>query len=255
MAVRFSTGSVSNYVAGGCGGPDLPDSVPQGGAFRSWYLLSTAGNSVVSRWDNGDVWGSDFREAGGGDLDPVGGADAVDLYYFSGHGICQASPAANDPDFLATCGNFGKPDTVDIGVECRFGGGRGQLRFLFLDASCPMDLVSLGRNWFPVFQGLHVATGHSGTVTADCLDTRTRGDQLGAHTAGSVPGFRFAQLSIREAWMRVGIIDVQSGCSAVVIAAGATRAQAEDRRDRERVQENWPRPGNQWLAWRWVTRG
>jgi hypothetical protein len=62
MGVRFSTGCVSSYVARGCGGPDLPEAVPEGGAFRSWYILSTARNVLISRWDNADVWGSDFAK-------------------------------------------------------------------------------------------------------------------------------------------------------------------------------------------------
>ena len=254
MGVRFSTGCVSVYVARGCGGPDLPEAVPEGGAFRSWYYLSTARNVPISRWDNGDVWGSDFREAGGGDLDTGGGADYPDLYLFAGHGSCQNPPTATSPDFLLTCGNFGKPDTVNIQAQSRSGNGVGHLRFLFIDASCPMDVVSLA-TWFPVFQGLHIATGHSGNVNADAADSQARGDQLGAYTAGFVPGFSFLQLSVGDAWMRAGLIDVQRGCSAVVIGAGATFREAEDRRDHERVQDDRPDPITNWVAWRWVTRG
>ncbi len=253
MGVRFSTGCVSLY-AGSCGASDLPEAVPEGGAFRSWYILSTAKNVLISRWDNGDVWGSDFRDAGSGDIDPQGGADYPDLYLFAGHGFCQNPPTATSPDFLLTCGNFGKPDVVNIGAQSRFGNGFGHLRFLFLDASCPMDIVSLA-TWFPVFQGLHIATGHSGTTNSDAQDSQARGDQFAAYTAGFVPGFNFIQLSIGDAWMRAGIIDIQSGCSAVIIAAGATFAEAEDRRDHERVQENRPNPVKNWVAWRWVTRG
>jgi hypothetical protein len=156
---------------------------------------------------------------------------------------------------VITCGKFGKPDTVNIGMQSRFGNDDGRLRFLFLDASCPMELASLTNTWFSVFQGLHVATGHSGTASADALDSQQRGDQLAAYTAGFVPGFNWLQLSIGRAWMRAGIIDIQSGCSAVVVAAGATREEAEDRRDNERVLDNRSAPGNTWLAWRWVTRG
>jgi hypothetical protein len=239
----------------GCGGPDLPRCVPEGGAFRSWYILSQARNVLISRWDNGDVWGSDFREAGGGDIDPQGGADFPDLYFFAGHGACPNVATATTPDFLFTCGNFGKPDAVNIGLQSRFGDGLGHLRFLFLDASCPVELPSLTNTFFPVFQGLHVLTGNSGNSGADVLDAQDRGDQLSAYTAGFVPGFNFLQLSIGDAWMRAGIIQVQSGCSAVVVAAGATREEAEDRRDHERVQEDRPNPANNWLAWRWVTRG
>src|SRR4051794_17330229 len=133
MGVRFSTGCVSSYVERGCGGPDLPEAVPEGGAFRSWYLLSTAKNVLISRWDNADVWASDFREAGGGDLDSGGGADYPDLYFFAGHGSCQGPPMPTSPDFLITCGNFGKPDVVDIQQQSRFGNGFGHLKFLDRD--------------------------------------------------------------------------------------------------------------------------
>jgi Family of unknown function (DUF6345) len=132
---------------------------------------------------------------------------------------------ATSPDFLFTCGNFGKPDMVNIGTSSRFGNSFGNLKFLFLDASCPMDLVSLTNTWFPVFQGLHLATGHSGNGSADAYDSTARGDQLSAYTAGFIPGFNFIQLSVGDAWMRAGIIDIQSGCSAVVVAAGATREE------------------------------
>ena len=259
MGVRYSTGCVDIYSDPACtrefSAPDLTERVPAGGAFRSWYILSQAGNQLVSRWDNGDVWGSDFRDASRGDLEPQGGADLPDVYLFCGHGRCQGNPTATNPDFVDTCSNVGKPNVVNLGNESRFGNGDGRLRFLFLDASCPMDLSSITNTWFSVFQGLHVATGHSGTPSADSLDSQTRPDQLGAHTAGKVPGFNWLQLSVGAAWMRVGIIDIESGCSAVVVAAGATREEAEDRRDHEGVQDNRPPPDNSWLAWRWVTRG
>lgn len=100
MGVRFSTGCVSVYVAGGCGGPDLPEAVPEGGAFRSWYILSAAKNVLISRWDNGDVWGSDFRDAGGGDIDPGGGADYPDLYFFAGSRHLPESSGGNQSRLL-----------------------------------------------------------------------------------------------------------------------------------------------------------
>src|SRR5215213_1508892 len=107
MGVRFSTGCVSVYVGNGCAGPDLPEAVPEGGAFRSWYLLSTAQHQLVSRWDNADVWGSDFRDASRSDLEPQGGADLPDVYFYAGHGICEAMPTATSADFLLVCGSVG----------------------------------------------------------------------------------------------------------------------------------------------------
>ena len=243
--MRFSTGAVRDYFP--CGvSPNLPLTIPEAANFRTWYTL--AGDTVLSRWENGDVWGSDFRD--GTDNDPGGGSDAPELYFYSGHGSCQNPPTATDPDFIVVCGNFGKPDVVDIGASSRW--GNGHLKFCFLDASCPMDLISLERNWFPAFVGLHVATGNSGTATADTLDSATRGSQFAAYSSG---GFLFfPYLSVGDAWMATGTIDVQASCCAVVIAAGADRNDAIDRRENERVHDNRPNPVPNWFAWKWVCR-
>ena len=100
-----------------------------------------------------------------------------------------------------------------------------------------------------------MATGRSGTSAADALDSSTRGSQLGARTAGLPFPFSwlFPQQSVGDAWMDVGTIDVQSGCSAVAIAVGATEAEAIDRRQNERITDNRPRPVVNWAAWRWRT--
>jgi len=250
--MRFSVGAVGSYTPNGCGGPDLPLTVPEGRAFRDWYLF--AGHNLVTHWENGDVWGSDFRDSGG-DVDPSGGSELPDIYYYTGHGTCQNPPGATDPDFLSVCGNFGKPNRVNIGQESRWGNGGNTLQFMLIDASCPMDLISLTNNWFPPFQGLHMAVGNSGTSNNDTLDSKDRGSAFAARTAG-LPGFLswlFPQQSVGDAWMDTGIIDVQNGCSAVAIAAGATEAEAVDRRENERITDNRSDPVSNWLAWKWVT--
>ena len=114
MALRYSTGAVRDYIPGGCGGPDLPLTIPEAASFRVWYNF--AGHSLFTRWENGDVWASDFRDAAGGDLEPSGGSDVPDIYFYSGHGGCQNPPAATSPDFIIVCGNFGTPNTVTIGT-------------------------------------------------------------------------------------------------------------------------------------------
>jgi len=250
--VRYSTGAVKTYVAGGCGGPDLPLTIPEAANFRYFYNL--AGHSVFSRWEDGDVWGSDFRDAGAGDLEASGGSDVPQIYLFAGHGSCQNPPAATSPDFIVVCGNFGKPNFVTIGTECRWGNGAGNLQFVFIDASCPMDLVSIRNSWFPVFRGLHMAVGHSGTSTSDTLDSADRGAQFAAYTAG-LPfplSLFWPTLSVGDAWMTTGTIDIQSGCCAVALAAGVDRADAIDRRENERITDGRPDPTPNWFAWKWV---
>lgn len=249
--MRFSTGGVATYVPK-CGGPDLPFCITSTRGFAAFYFL--AGHSAVTRWENGDVWGADFRDDGG-DIDPSGGSDLPDVYFYNGHGICQNPPSASDPDFITVCGNFGTPNTVNIGNKSRWGNSPGKLKFLFVDASCPMDLVSLANNWFPVFSGLHMAVGHSGTASADTLNSPDRGPQFGARTAG-LPGilsWLFPQESVGDAWMDTGTIDIQSGCSAVALAAGRNRDDAIDRRENERITDGRSNPVPNWFAWKWRT--
>jgi len=250
--MRYSTGGVRDYIPNGCSGPDLPATITEVRAFQSFYGL--AGHTPVSTWENGDVWGSDFRDDGG-DLDASGGSDLPEIYLFAGHGSCQNPPTSATPDFLIVCGNFGTPNTVNVGTSSRWGNSTGRLQFIFVDASCPMDLVSLANNWFPVFRGLHMATGHSGTSNADALDSDARGSQLAARTAGLPFPFSwlFPQQSVGDAWMDAGTIDIQSGCSAVALAVGATEAEAIDRRENERITDNRSDPAVNWAAWKWRT--
>lgn len=249
--VTYSTGCVRDYIPNGCSGPDLPATIPEGQKFRAWYNLG--GFDLVSSWDNGNVWGSDFRDGSISELDPNGGSDTPHVYLFAGHGSCQNPPGPTSPDFILTCGNFGTPDTTTIGTQARWGNGPGSLRFAFIDASCPMDLVSLSTSWFPAFQGLHMAVGHSGTSTSDALDSDVRGSLLAAYTSDAL--FFFPHLSVGDAWMAVGIEDVQSGCCAVALAAGNNRDDAIDRRENEKVKDERADPTPNWFAWRWICRG
>lgn len=246
MPLRYSTGCVGSYMAN-CGvGPDLPFSVQSGGNFRFWYNL--AGFQLFTRWDDGDVWGSDFRD--GTDLAADGGSDVPDIYFYNGHGGCENPPTATSGDFIIVCGNFGKPDVTTLGTQSRWGNNGGNLKFAFIDASCPMDLVEISNSWFPCFQGLHMAVGHSGDISHDTLNSPTRGGQFAANTVGF--SFFIPQLSVGDAWMTAGLIDVQSGVCAVALAAGNDRNDAIDRRENERVTDMRSNPTPNWFAWKWV---
>lgn len=245
--MKFSTGAVSSYTAGGCGGPDLPATITEARAFAAIFQL--AGHQLFSRWENDDVWGSDFRQQGSGDLEVKGGSDLVELYLFCGHGQCQARPTAADPDFLLVCSTNGTPNVVNIGQQVRW--GDRTLQYAVIDASCPMDLVSLPNNWFQVFRGLHIALGHSGTTRADALDSSARGFQFALYAVGF--GF-FPHYAVGDAWLNAGTVDIQAGCSAVVLAAGTSRDNAIWHRDQETIGIhslfNYPAA---WFAWKWRT--
>lgn len=253
-AQQFSTGGVNVYIPNGCGGPDLSNCVTQANKVAAAYEL--AGFNAFSRWTNGNVFGSDFRDGANADFEPNGGSDRPNVYFYSGHGSCQNPPNAGSPDFISACGNFGDPDSTSIGASSRW--GNGNLNFLFLDASCPMDLVSIRQVWFGAFDGLHVAVGHSGTSTQDTLDTASRAGEFAMYTvAGGFPGLLGAlipELSVGDAWMATGTTDIQSGCCAVALAAGNNRDDAINRRENERVRAGWSDPAPNWFAWKWRCR-
>lgn len=250
QALRYSTGAVRDYVPNGCPGPDLPATISEAANFRFLYTLG--GFQLFSSWSNEDVWGSDFRDTGNGDLEPQGGSDIPEVYLYAGHGICQNPPNANSPDTILTCGNFGTPDNTVVGNSSRWGNGTGNLRFAFIDASCPIDLASIRNQWFPAFRGLHVAVGHSGTTNQDALDSNVRGTMLAAYTSDAL--WVLPHMSVGDAWMAVGTKDVQGGCCAVAIAAGNDRNDAINRRENERVKNNWSDPTPNWFAWKWICR-
>ena len=244
--MRFSTGGVDNYAP--CSANSLSFCKQNGRDFRAWYQFG--GHTPVTNWEDGDVWGSDFRDGASNDGELSGGSELPDIYYYSGHGTCQSAPTATDPDFISVCGNAGAPNRTNIGSTTRWGNNASSLNFAFLDASCPMDLVSIGANWFNVFLGLHIAIGHSGTKTQDTLDSADRASQFAALTAG-LP-WPFPTLSIGDAWMQAGIIDIESGCCAVAIANGRDIPEADRRVDFERVNSGWSDPVGNWFVWKWV---
>ena len=244
-AVTFSTGAVAMYTNNGGIGPDLPATIPEAADFGVW--LTAGGHTLVHAWTDGNVFGSDFRD--GTDLDPGGASDIAAVYFFTGHGSCENPPTASSGDFIIVHGNHGTPDGTNIGMSSRWGNNGGKARFMLLDASCPMDLVSLHKDWFPVFKGLHVATGHSGDVNHDTLDSESRGSDFAQElvdTSGS------NARSVGSAWMDTGTEDVQDDVCAVVIAAGNTRNDAIDRREHEKLKDNRSAPIPHWFAWRWT---
>ncbi|MFQ5796619.1 MAG: DUF6345 domain-containing protein [Candidatus Bipolaricaulia bacterium] len=232
--------------------------------FSFWFNLFGTHN-LRYYWHDTLVWPRDYTEdsfVGGGDNIEVDWSSA-DLAVFSGHGSCQNPPTATSPDFIVTAKkNIGTAaNFVDINASMRLGefpgsgvfGSNGNLNTLMINASCPMDLVSLTTQWWTVFQGLHLAMGHSGTTTQDNLDSDQKLPTVGLYLA---PLPFFGSSSYRTAWMSAGLIDVQSGVCAVITATGRTEAEAVARRDFEtptvRIGDALPAT---WIAWRWTCKG
>lgn len=245
-AIVLSTGAINDY--GGSG--DLHHDIAEANDFRAWYLF--AGHSVFSAWTDGNVWGSDFRDKGSpNDNEPNGGSDMAQVYFYSGHGSCPASPTTTSPvDFLITHSNSGTPNTTHIVTDSVWGNNGGNLQFMLIDASCPTEVPEITQ-LFPVFGGLHMVTGNSGDAKHDTLDSEARGNDYAAVTAGVRIWF-IPQLPVGDAWMDTGLVDVQDQVCAVAAAAGNTREDAINRRENERVTSGWSNPSNNWMAWKWV---
>ncbi len=226
--------------------------------FSFWFNFFGS-HSLRYYWHNTLVWPRDYTEDsfGGGDNIEADWSSA-DLAVFSGHGSCQNPPTATSPDFIVTAKNgIGRSaNFVNINTSMRLGefpgsgvfGSNGNLNTLMINASCPMDLISLTTQWWTVFRGLHLAMGHSGTSTQDNLDSDRKLPTVGLYLVLSN--------SYRTAWMSAGLIDVQSGVCAVITGTGRTEAEAVLRRDFEtptvRIGDALPAT---WIAWRWTCKG
>jgi hypothetical protein len=266
-ATNYDMSCVERYSASGFPtSADLPYSCDATDGFSAWFNLGGSHN-LRFYWHDTLVWPRDYTEdsfTGGGDNIEVDWSSA-DLAVFSGHGSCQNPPNATSPDFIVTDlpGPQG-PNFVNINQSLRLGefpgsgvfGQNGNLNTLLVDASCPMDLVSLTNNWWTVFQGLHVAMGHSGRIGGDTLNSPSRLPQVGMYLGPFSLFGSIGSSSYRTAWMSAGLTDVQSGVCAVITATGRTEAEAVARRDSEtptnRIGDAMPPT---WIAWRWVCKG
>lgn len=263
-ATNYSMGCVEKYSdAGFPPSADVSLTCDATDGFSFWFNFF-GGHNLRFYWHNTLVWPSDYTEdsfSGGRDVVEIDWSSA-DLAVFSGHGSCQNPPTASSPDFLVTAKSGSSANFVNINSSLRLGefpgtgvfGSNGNLNTLMINASCPMDLVSLTTQWWSVYQGLHLAMGHSGTTTQDNLDSDQKLPTVGFYLGGA--NFFTGASSYRTAWMSAGLIDVQSGVCAVIASTGRTEAEAISRRDFEtptnRIPDAMPPT---WIAWRWVCKG
>ena len=266
-ATNYSMACVEKYssASGFTSADDVSLTCDATDGFSAWFNLF-GGNALRFYWHDTLVWPSDYTEDGSGGRDSVEiDWSSADLAVFSGHGSCQNPPMATSPDFIVTAQNgIGRnANFVNVNSAMRLGefpgsgvfGSNGNLNTLMLNASCPMDLVSVTTQWWTVFQGLHLAMGHSGTSTGDNLDSSSKLPTVGMYLGPFLAPF-IGSSSYRTAWMSAGLIDVQSGVCAVITATGRTEQEAVDRRDSEtptqRIGDALPAT---WIAWRWTCKG
>ena len=262
-AINYDMGCVERYSdAGFPTSANVSLTCDATDGFSAWFNIYGTHNRRFY-WQNTLVWPSDYTEdsfSGGSDNFESDWSSA-DLAVFSGHGSCQNPPVASSPDFIITAKPGSSANFVNINSSMRLGefpgsgvfGSNGNLNTLMINASCPMDLTSLTTQWWDVFQGLHLAMGHSGTSTQDNLDSNQKLPTVGMYLS---PATFFGSSSYRTAWMSAGLIDVQSGVCAVITGTGRTEGEAVARRDFEtptiRIGDAMPPT---WIAWRWTCKG
>src|SRR5258708_4855179 len=193
LATNYSMGCVERYsdASGFTTSDNVSLTCDATDGFSFWFNLF-GNHSLRFYWQNTLVWPTDYREDsfGGNDVGEIDWSSA-DLAVFSGHGSCQNPPVATSPDFIVTAKNgIGRAaNFVNINASLRLGefpgsgvfGNNGNLNPLMINASCPMDLVSLTTQWWDVFQGLHLAMGHSGDANHDNLDSATKLPTVGMY--------------------------------------------------------------------------
>jgi len=260
-ATNYSMGCINKYSAAGFpASADLSNRCRATDGFSAWFNLFGQ-HRLRFYWHDTLVWPSDYTEDSFGGLDNIEiDWSSADLNVFSGHGSCQNPPKATDPDFIVTAKPGAANNFVNIHSSLRLGefpgsgvfGQNGNLNTFMVDASCPMDLISLTNQWWDVFQGLHLAMGHSGDSGGhDNLDSAIK-----LPTVGMFLSPFGGSSSYRTAWMSAGLIEVQPKVCAVITGTGRTQNEAVSRRDFEtptnRIPDAMP---PDWIAWRWVCNG
>jgi Family of unknown function (DUF6345) len=195
--------------------------------------MASQGALSVFDWGNENAWETDFRSpANGGDS--LNWTDNVHFCFFSDHG--GNSNSVFNIGFTAqhdTCEGFS--NTWQLGAQ--------SLKWMVFDC-CNLvlgtDAASI-TEWFGPMQGVHIVFG----FVNEAYDDFGQGAPFGADAA--------AGDSLSNAWLSDAIAS-GSNQTAIAIAAGATQAEAINRRDNECIPWlEWDVTSTNWLAWKWYS--
>ena len=193
--------------------------------------MSAAGHPALFDWGDQNAWESDFRSpADGGDA--LNWSDNVNFCYFADHGGNWSN--VFHIGFTAQHANcLGSSDTWKLGAK--------SLKWMVFD-TCDLVLttnVSDIVEWFGPMQGVHIVFGFVNTA----YDDGGRGASFGADAA--------AGDGLSNAWLADAVASGGSQ-TAIAIAAGATQAEAINRRDNECIPWlGYNVSATHWLAWKW----
>ncbi len=199
--------------------------------------MRSHGHTVVFDWGNDNAWETDFRHPDFGG-DSLNWADNVHFAFFSDHG-------GNWDNVMHIA--FTVQHQNCLGASNQWHLGVKMLKWLVLDCCQAVLNTSgghIGAVWFPPMRGIHMIFGFIGNGH-DSWWTASLGSDFG-DDAGS--GARLANAWLDRAY------SFWLDDNPIAIAAGATQADAINRRENESV--NWRDSSvtaTNWLAWKYRT--
>jgi len=218
-----------NTFSAPCTLPNLSNRANDAEGFQN--AMASNGHISMFDWGDDNAWETDFRSpAFGGDS--LNWSDNVNFCYFADHGgnsgtVFQIGFAVQQ----ANC--RGSSDTWQLGAQ--------SLKWMVFD-TCDLvqgtdaaDVVE----WFGPMQGVHIVFGFVSTA----YDDGGRGTSFG-NDAGS-------GAALSNAWLADAVASGPNQ-TAIAIAAGATQAEAINRRENETI--DWlyyDVTSTNWLAWKW----
>lgn len=217
--------------SGPCKQNNLPNSHVNAEGFQN--SMSAVGNTAVFNWGDTNAWETDFRsnDYGGDSLDWT---DNVHFVYFEDHG--GNSGGVFSIAFTAQHANcFGSPDQWKLGAK--------SLKWIVFDTCDTVLDTSVGSmvEWFGPMQGVHIVFGFVGISYNDS----GRGAAFGNDAGGGD--------TLSNAWLDDAIAS-GGNQTAIAIAAGATQAEAINRRENECIPwRDYNVTATDWIAWKWYS--
>lgn len=198
--------------------------------------MKSKGHIGLFDWGDDNAWETDFRNPSfGGGGDALNWSDNVNFCYFADHGgnwnnilHIYFSRAHNNCDSSS--------DTWKLGVK--------NLKWLVLDICdgiLDTSVPSVVNVWGGPMQGLHIIFCFVGTTWPVSASWAS---DFGSDVGKGMP--------LSNAWIAHAYDP--NGKSPVAIAAGATQAEAINRRENETINwRDYPVTSTCWLAWKWRT--
>jgi hypothetical protein len=200
-----------------------------------WEEMQKRGHPKIFSWGNDNAWERDFRHPDHGG-DSLNWSDNVHFLFYSDHGGNWANTM-----HIA----FSKARDNCLGASSQWKLGSKQLKWLVLDCcQCVLNTSAahVAAVWFPPAHGIHMIFGYVGDGH-DAASTRFMGKNFGKRAGNGE--------KLGNAWLDTAYSSSPDD-NPIVMAFGATEAEAINRRDNETVNwRDWNVSSSNWVAWKW----